>query len=58
MNILHLDSFHHHLVLKNDTFIEAKGNHDGAGWSLEIERDLAVSNAVIDKAMALGDTIK
>jgi len=39
-------------------FIEAKGNHDGAGWSLEIERDLAVSNAVIDKAMALGDTIK
>ena len=39
-------------------FIEAKGNHDGAGWSLEVQRDLAVSNAVIDKAMSLGDTIK
>jgi len=39
-------------------FIEAKGNHDGSSWSLEIERDLAVSNAVIDKAMSLGDTIK
>ncbi|MHA2132036.1 MAG: ethylbenzene dehydrogenase-related protein [Promethearchaeota archaeon] len=39
-------------------FIEAKGYHDGSGWSLEVERDLAVTNAVIDKAMAIGDTIK
>jgi hypothetical protein len=39
-------------------FIEAKGHHDGSGWSLEVERDLAVTNAVVDKAMASGDTIK
>jgi hypothetical protein len=39
-------------------FIRAKGHHDGSGWSLEIERDLAVANSVIDKEMAIGDTIK
>ncbi len=39
-------------------FVNAKGNHDGSGWSLEIERDLAVTNAVVDKAFAAGDTIK
>ncbi len=39
-------------------FINAKGDHDGSGWSLEMERDLAVTNAVIDKAFAAGDTIK
>jgi len=38
--------------------IEAKGNHNGAGWSLEVERNLTVSNAVIDKDMSLGMTIK
>jgi hypothetical protein len=39
-------------------FVNAKGDHDGSGWSLEIERDLAVTNAVVDKAFAAGDTIK
>ncbi len=39
-------------------FINAKGSHDGSGWSLEMERDLAVTNAVVDKAFAAGDTIK
>ncbi len=39
-------------------FINAKGHHDGSGWSLEIERDLAVTNSIADLAMAAGDTIK
>ncbi len=39
-------------------FVQAKGDHDGSGWSLEIQRDLAVSNSAVDKALAAGDTIK
>ncbi|HEC36946.1 MAG: Ethylbenzene dehydrogenase [Candidatus Lokiarchaeum sp. GC14_75] len=39
--------------------IEAKGSRDTSGyWTLEMVRDLAVTNNVIDKALASGDTVK
>ncbi|KKN04320.1 hypothetical protein LCGC14_1098580, partial [marine sediment metagenome] len=39
--------------------IEAKGSRDTTGyWTLEMVRDLAVTNNVIDKALASGDTVK